>query len=73
PEGSGYRLVECPHRLSDKLLKSSELAAAACYLEVAYITLFTRRVKRLFRFSLSDWATWFSLEESLFPVSGGAL
>ncbi|WP_230206596.1 hypothetical protein, partial [Serratia marcescens] len=31
-EDAGYRLVECPHRLSDKLLKSSaeKLIGAGC-------------------------------------------
>ncbi|WP_440531300.1 hypothetical protein, partial [Serratia ureilytica] len=48
-EDAGYRLVECPHRLSDKLLKSSELGAFACQLEVAYITLSSFRVNPNFQ------------------------
>ncbi|MFA7936622.1 hypothetical protein ACEODL_06815, partial [Klebsiella oxytoca] len=38
---------ECPHRLSDKLLKSSATAAFAHRCEVAYNTLSSFRVKRL--------------------------
>ena len=39
---------ECPHRLSDKLLKSSATRLLAHRCEVAYITLSSFRVKRLF-------------------------
>ncbi|WP_206778822.1 hypothetical protein, partial [Morganella psychrotolerans] len=43
---------ECPHRLSDKLLKSVATYAAVAGLlrccEAAYITLFTSEVKHLF-------------------------
>ncbi|AOP85110.1 hypothetical protein BFV64_21330 [Enterobacter kobei] len=47
---------ECPHRLSDKLLKSSCNAAFAHRCEVAYITLSSFRVNPLFQdfFSSTD-------------------
>ena len=40
---------ECPHRLSDKLLKSNELRDLARSLEVAYITLSSFRVNPKFQ------------------------
>ncbi|AMZ79461.1 hypothetical protein A4308_21495 [Enterobacter sp. ODB01] len=48
--------LECPHRLSDKLLKSSCNAAFAHRCEVAYITLSSFRVNPLFQdfFSSTD-------------------
>ncbi|MGU3486566.1 hypothetical protein, partial [Enterobacter bugandensis] len=47
---------ECPHRLSDKLLKSSCNVAFAHRCEVAYITLSSFRVNPLFQdfFSSTD-------------------
>ncbi|MCE6962896.1 hypothetical protein K6W81_03270, partial [Enterobacter sp. MW07] len=71
---------ECPHRLSDKLLKSSATRLSAHRCEVAYITLSSFRVKRLFslfsgilqppqRENPSDPAACLPL----FRVSGGAL
>ncbi|PYZ44711.1 hypothetical protein DNK66_01920 [Klebsiella aerogenes] len=50
---------ECPHRLSDKLLKSSCNAAFAHRCEVPYNTFSSFRVKRLFRFSLSAFSVEF--------------
>ncbi|WP_312178389.1 hypothetical protein, partial [Pseudescherichia sp.] len=41
-------VFECPHRLSDKLLKSSATWLSAHRCKVAYITLSSFRVKRLF-------------------------
>jgi uncharacterized Rmd1/YagE family protein len=66
---------ECPHRLSDKLLKSSA-ASLSLRREVAYITLSSFRVKHLFllfsaRFSLNPADPAACLP--LFRVSGGAL
>ncbi|WP_072101603.1 hypothetical protein, partial [Salmonella enterica] len=47
------RIFECPHRLSDKLLKSSATRLAAHRCEVAYITLSSFRVNPEFQdFSL---------------------
>ncbi|MFY7052692.1 hypothetical protein [Enterobacter cloacae complex sp. XJL003] len=47
---------ECPHRLSDKLLKSSATRLSAQRCEVAYITLSSFRVNPLFQdfFSSTD-------------------
>ncbi|MCD2460805.1 hypothetical protein ACHHZ9_21445, partial [Enterobacter cloacae complex sp. 2024EL-00232] len=47
---------ECPHRLSDKLLKSSATWLSAHRCEVAYITLSSFRVNPLFQdfFSSTD-------------------
>ena len=68
---------ECPHRLSDKLLKSSELRAFVWQLEVAYITLSSFSVNRLFHsvaavFNLSR-PGYFVMLFTLFPVDGAAL
>ncbi|WP_204100924.1 hypothetical protein, partial [Salmonella enterica] len=53
---SRIRIFECPHRLSDKLLKSSA-AAFSQQRGVAYITLSRFRVKRLFSlFSVGFWS-----------------
>ncbi|MGH2339513.1 hypothetical protein ACRB9V_22450, partial [Salmonella enterica subsp. enterica serovar Paratyphi A] len=47
------RIFECPHRLSDKLLKSSATRLSAHRREVAYITLSSFRVNPDFQdFSL---------------------
>ncbi|EBW8002248.1 hypothetical protein DQJ53_22815 [Salmonella enterica subsp. enterica serovar Mgulani] len=50
---SRIRIFECPHRLSDKLLKSSATRLAAHRRKVAYITLSSFRVNPEFQnFSL---------------------
>ncbi|EBX1547358.1 hypothetical protein D5O62_21975 [Salmonella enterica subsp. enterica serovar Warnow] len=50
---SRIRIFECPHRLSDKLLKSSATRLSAHRCEVAYITLSSFRVNPEFQdFSL---------------------
>ncbi|EBJ3307116.1 hypothetical protein DSO12_17765 [Salmonella enterica] len=50
---SRIRIFECPHRLSDKLLKSSATRLSAHRREVAYITLSSFRVNPEFQdFSL---------------------
>jgi hypothetical protein len=59
---------ECPHRLSDKLLKSSATRLALCR-EVAYITLSSFRVNPLFQDFLFNPAACLPL----FRVDGGAL
>ncbi|ECG0964775.1 hypothetical protein DO622_20805 [Salmonella enterica subsp. enterica] len=47
------RIFECPHRLSDKLLKSSATRLSAHRREVAYVTLSSFRVNPEFQdFSL---------------------
>ncbi|MEQ5564484.1 hypothetical protein ABN335_11310, partial [Providencia rettgeri] len=73
---------ECPHRLSDKLLKS---VAAFLYenqpfgrcCEEAYITFSSVRVKQFFAFSFSESlaavSVFIALCVVLFPVSGCAL
>ncbi|MEZ0584578.1 hypothetical protein ACA373_16635, partial [Erwinia sp. STN24] len=68
---------ECPHRLSDKLLKSVAASAFASCREVAYITLSSFRVNLFFR----SFSPAIQLPEPsdpvtvrpLFRVSGGAL
>ncbi|PAN95673.1 hypothetical protein CIW61_22615 [Enterobacter cloacae] len=64
---------ECPHRLSDKLLKSSCNAAFAHRCEVAYITLSSFRVNPLFQdfFSSTDRAVCEVIH--IRRVDGGAL
>ncbi|MZB25078.1 hypothetical protein CE497_25760 [Salmonella enterica subsp. enterica serovar Typhimurium] len=53
PRTLRIRIFECPHRLSDKLLKSSATRLAAHRREVAYITLSSFRVNPEFQdFSL---------------------
>ncbi|MDV6999545.1 hypothetical protein, partial [Enterobacter asburiae] len=59
---------ECPHRLSDKLLKSSAASLFAAARGV-HITLSRFRVKRLFLLFSADPAACVPL----FRVSGGAL
>ena len=68
---------ECPHRLSDKLLKSSATRLSAHRCEVPYNTFSSFRVKQLF-FAFLCWRS--SLNPAnpaackpLFRVSGGAL
>ncbi|OPS26932.1 hypothetical protein BSV58_17790 [Salmonella enterica subsp. enterica serovar Enteritidis] len=53
PRTLRIRIFECPHRLSDKLLKSSAARLSAHRREVAYITLSSFRVNPEFQdFSL---------------------
>ncbi|ECG8261294.1 hypothetical protein EOQ21_22590, partial [Salmonella bongori serovar 48:i:-] len=69
------RIFECPHRLSDKLLKSSAAALFSAARGV-HITLSRFRVKRLFSlFSVRFWSEPADPAACvpLFRVSGGAL
>ncbi len=73
----GYQSCECPHRLSDKMLKSSATSGLTVCCEVAYITLSSFRVNFFQKFysgensgsSLLNTA----LRKPLCRVSGGAL
>ncbi|WP_236127747.1 hypothetical protein, partial [Cedecea colo] len=49
PKMLRYQSCECPHRLSDKLLKSGAISGSACCCEVAYITLSSFRVNPEFQ------------------------
>ncbi|PXV74509.1 hypothetical protein C7433_1041 [Pantoea sp. PNA 03-3] len=74
----GYQSCECPHRLSDKLLKSSATSGLTVCCEVAYITLSSFRVNLFFRsFSPAKTPGSFllntALRKPLCRVSGGAL
>ncbi|PXK76969.1 hypothetical protein DMS07_17285 [Klebsiella variicola] len=64
---------ECPHRLSDKLLKSSCDCALALCREVAYITLSSFRVNPFFRIFLFNRTGCLCEVIHIRRVDGGAL
>ncbi|WP_267443737.1 hypothetical protein, partial [Erwinia psidii] len=65
----GYQSCECPHRLSDKLLKSGAVSAFASCREVAYNTLPSFRVN----FFLRIFPLQIQLSEPLNPAAGKPL